>query len=70
MSARKFSEYFEELEGPVRTRYQEKLSLIGEAVDDPYTFGPGTGISSALPDTVPVIEYPDILMNSASPYTI
>ena len=52
----------------VKKRYQEKLNSIGENFNDPYTFGPGPGITEFMP----LIEYPDIynfLINTPSPYT-
>ena len=64
---RKYSGYYEQLKDEVKKRYNEKLNIIGEAVDDPYTFSSGLGI-----DVMPNIEYPDIynfLINTPSPYT-
>ena len=60
---RKYSGYYEQLKDAVEKRYN-KLNIIGEAVDDPYTFSSGLGID--------VMEYPDIynfLINTPSPYT-
>ena len=43
----------------------ENLNIIGEAVDDPYTFSSGLGI-----DVICNIEYPDDKHSkSVSPYT-
>jgi len=64
---RRYSGYYEQLKDDVKKRYNEKLNIIGEAVDDPYTFSSGLGI-----DAMPNIEYPDIynfLINTPSPYT-
>ena len=64
---RKYSGYYEQLKDNVKKRYNEKLNIIGEAVDDPYTFNSGFEI-----DVMTNIEYPDIynfLINTPSPYT-
>ena len=53
---RKYSDYYEQLQDDVKKRYNDKLSSIGEGVDDPYTFSSGLGIT----DDMPNIEYPDI----------
>ena len=53
---RKYSEYYEQLQNDVKKRYNDKLSSIGEGVDDPYTFSYGLEIT----DDMPNIEYPDI----------
>ena len=66
-ACRKYSGYYERLKDDVKKRYNEKLNIIGEAVDDPYTFSSGLGI-----DDMPSIEYPDIynfLINTPSLYT-
>ena len=54
-TCRKYSGYYERLKDDVKKRYNEKLNIIGEAVDDPYAFSSGVGI-----DGMPSIEYPDI----------
>ena len=41
---RKYSGYYEQLKDDIKKRYNEKLNIIGEAVDDPYTFSSGLGI--------------------------
>ena len=49
-----------------------RIDTLNILVDDPYTFGSGTGILKALPTNVPQIEYPDIynfLINARSLYT-
>ena len=51
---RKYSDYYQQLQDD--ERYNDKLSSIGEGVDDPYTFSSGLGIT----DDMPSIEYPDI----------
>ena len=53
---RKYSDYYYELDSNVKIRYQEKLSRLGENIDDPYTFD-----SDSFLDNMPEIEYPDIL---------
>ena len=45
---RKYSGYYEELKDNVKKRYNEKLNIIGEAVDDPYTFSSGLGIDVTI----------------------
>ena len=55
MSVRKYSEYYEGLEKGVQDRYKEKLDLVGETVDDPFTFD---GCSSM--NAMPKVEFPDI----------
>ena len=63
-TCRKFSGYYERLKDDIKKTYNEKLNIIGEAVDDPYTFSSGLGI-----DDMPSIEYPDIynfLVNTPS----
>ena len=36
-AVRKFSKYFNELDGTAKKQYLEKLHSIGENIDDPYT---------------------------------
>ena len=67
-AGRNFSHYNNELDISVKKRYQEKLNSIGENFGNPYTFGPGPGITEFMP----LIKYPDIynfLINTLSPYT-
>ena len=62
---RMYSDYYEQLEDNDKKRYNDKLNSIGKEVDDPYTFCSGLGIT----DDVHNIEYPDIYINTPSPYT-
>ena len=55
---RKYSDYYEQLKDDVKKRYNEKLNIIGEAVDDPYIFSSGLGID--VMELMPNIEYPTI----------
>ena len=69
-AARKFSKYFNELDGTAKKRYLEKLHSVGENIDDPYTLN--WKETPAADDLWPSIEYPDIynyLVNTPSPYT-
>ena len=55
----------------LKRRYDDKLNLIGENVDDPYTI-PLSTQSSNHSEKWPDVEYPDIynyLVNTRSPYT-
>ena len=64
-----YSDYYEGLERSVQERYRFKLGLVGENLDDPYTFGPDSASSM---DAMPEVEFPDMynfLINTPSPYT-
>ncbi len=66
---RVYSSYYEAMEEKVKTRYLEKLDILGEGVSDPYTF---VVVESRSLSNMPSIEYPDIynyLINTPSPYT-
>ena len=68
--AKKFSKYFNELDGTAKKQYLEKLHSVGENIDDPYTLN--WKETPAADDLWPSIEYPDIynyLVNTPSPYT-
>jgi len=61
---RRYSDYYVQLKDDVKKRYNEKLNIAGEAVDDPYTFSSGLGI-----DAMPSIDIYNFLINTPSPYT-
>ena len=68
MSGRKYSKYYDELQRSVQEKYRMKLNHVQADMDDLYTFGPGPGVTEAMPE----VEYPDIynyLINTPSPYT-
>ena len=67
MSSQRFSSYFFALEDEAKSRYLEKLAIIGPDVDDPYVID-----SAATSDAWPSIEFPDVynyLINTPSLYT-
>ncbi len=66
---RVYSSYYGAMEEKVKTRYLEKLDILGEGVSDPYTFDV---VESRSLSDMPSIKYPDIynyLINTPSPYT-
>ena len=67
-----YSQYYHGLDKDSKRRYDGKLNLIGENVDDPYTIPLSTQPSSNNSEKWPDVEYPDIynyLVNTRSPYT-
>ena len=67
MSSQRFFSYFFALEDEAKSRYLEKLAIIGPDVDDPYVID-----SAATSDAWPSIEFPDVynyIINTPSLYT-
>ena len=68
---RTYSQYYHGLDKDSKRRYDDKLNLIRQNVDDPYTI-PLSTQSSNHSEKWPDVEYPDIynyLVNTRSPYT-
>ena len=71
-SEKRYSQYFRQLDDKAKTRYKEKLQLLG-GIEDPYVEGSSVALESAIDwQDWPNVEYPDIynyLIATPSPYT-
>ena len=71
-SKKRYSQYLRQLDDKAKTRYKEKLQILG-SIEDPYIEGRSVAPESAI-DWLdwPNVEYPDIynyLITTSSPYT-
>ena len=65
---RTYSQYYQELEEDAKKRYNIKLDIVSEKLNDPYTLSTEMITPQALPD----VQYPDIynyLISTPSVYT-
>ena len=59
-SKKRYSQYFWQLDDKAKTRYKEKLQLLG-GIEDPYVQGSSVAPESAIDwQDWPNVEYPDI----------
>ena len=70
LSSRVVSEYYQQLTGTARKRYDEKLDMIGVLCDPYAKTNPAPWLTEST--TWPEVEYPDVynyLVSTPSPYT-